>query len=118
MVGWHHQPSGHEFEQTLGDNEGQGSLVCCSPWSCEESDMTEQLNNNQSATFRFSSLLDLTLQPRHQVSTLKSHPAQSSSVLTDGVSECVQAQGVNSLVWNIILIKVHLLPACLPPKHL
>ena len=32
MVGWHHQLNGHEFEQTLGDGEGQGSLVCCSPW--------------------------------------------------------------------------------------
>ena len=31
-VGWHHQLSGHEFEQALGDREGQGSLVCCSPW--------------------------------------------------------------------------------------
>ena len=39
MVGWHHWLSGHEFEQTLGDDEGQGSLVCCSPWGCKESDM-------------------------------------------------------------------------------
>ena len=31
MVGWHHQLNGHEFEQTPGDNEGQGSLVCCGP---------------------------------------------------------------------------------------
>ena len=31
MVGWHHQLDGHEFEQTLGDGEGQGSLACCSP---------------------------------------------------------------------------------------
>ena len=31
----------HEFEQTLGDNEGQGSLVCCSPWAHKESDMTD-----------------------------------------------------------------------------
>ena len=46
MVGWHHQLDGHEFEQTLGDSEGQGSLVCCSPLGCKESDMTEQLNNN------------------------------------------------------------------------
>ena len=37
--------SGHEFEQTLGDSEGQRSLVCCSPWGCKESDMTYQLNN-------------------------------------------------------------------------
>ena len=34
MVGWHHQLSGHEFEQALGDGEGQGSLACCSPWGC------------------------------------------------------------------------------------
>ena len=47
MVGWHHQLKGHEFEQALGDGEGQGSLVCCSPWGHKESDMTEQLNNNQ-----------------------------------------------------------------------
>ena len=46
MVGWHHRLNGHEFEQTPGDSEGQGSLVCCSPWGHKESDMTEQLNNN------------------------------------------------------------------------
>ena len=46
MVGWHHWLDGHEFEQALGDGEGQGSLVCCSPWGCKESDMTELLNNN------------------------------------------------------------------------
>ena len=46
MIGWHHQLNGHEFEQTLGDNEGQGHLLCCSPCSCKESDMTEQLSNN------------------------------------------------------------------------
>ena len=40
IVGWHHQLNGHEFEQTLGDSEGQGSLVCCSPWDCKESDPT------------------------------------------------------------------------------
>ena len=45
MVGWHHQLEGYEFEQTLGDGEGQGSLVCCSPWGHKESDMTERLNN-------------------------------------------------------------------------
>ena len=45
MVGWHHQLNGHEFEQTLGDREGQGCLACCSPWACKELDMTQQLNN-------------------------------------------------------------------------
>ena len=37
---------GHKFKQVLGDGEGQGSLVCCSPWGHKESDTTEQLNNN------------------------------------------------------------------------
>ena len=46
MVGWHHWLNGHEFEQAPGDGNGQGSLVCCSPWDRKESDMTEWLNNN------------------------------------------------------------------------
>ena len=40
MVGWHHQLNGQEFEQTLGDSEGQGSLAYCSPRAGKESDMT------------------------------------------------------------------------------
>ena len=39
MVGWHHRLNGHEFEQTLGDSEGQGSLACFSPWDLKESNM-------------------------------------------------------------------------------
>ena len=41
MVEWHHRLSGHEFEETLGDCEGQRNLTCCSPWDCKELDMTE-----------------------------------------------------------------------------
>ena len=44
MVGWHHWPNRHEFEQALGDGEGQGSLEWCSPWGCKESHTTEWLN--------------------------------------------------------------------------
>jgi len=40
MVGWHHQLNGHEFEQTMGDSEGQGSLACCSPRGRKELDTT------------------------------------------------------------------------------
>ena len=47
MVGWHHRLNEREFEQTLGDGEGQGSLECCIPWGRKESDMTERLNNNK-----------------------------------------------------------------------
>ena len=34
LVGWHHQVNGHEFKQTPGDGEGQGSVACYSPWGC------------------------------------------------------------------------------------
>ena len=44
MVGWHHWLGGHEFERTLGDGDGQGSLACCSPWGCKKSDMTAWVN--------------------------------------------------------------------------
>ena len=59
MVGWYHLFNGHEFEQSLGDGEGQGSLVYCSPWGCKESDTAGQLNknNNQDTVFTFLSLL-------------------------------------------------------------
>ena len=40
MVGWHHLLDEYEFEQTLGDGEGQGSLVSCSPWGHKESGTT------------------------------------------------------------------------------
>ena len=46
MVGWYHRLNGHEFEQTLGDGERQGSLACCSPWGRKELDTTWQVNNN------------------------------------------------------------------------
>ena len=47
MVGWHPRLTGHELEQTLEDNEGQGGLACCSPWGHKESDTTERLTNNK-----------------------------------------------------------------------
>ena len=53
MVGWHQRLNGHEFEQVLGDGEGQRSLEYLSPWGLKELDMTEQLNNNNSFVFQF-----------------------------------------------------------------
>ena len=50
MAGWNHRFNEHEFKQTLGDGEGQGSLACCSPWGCKKSDTTERLNNKDNDT--------------------------------------------------------------------
>ena len=52
-VGWHHWRNGHELEQTPGDSEEQGNLVCCCPWSQEELDTTWRLNNCHLTLIRF-----------------------------------------------------------------
>ena len=51
IVGWHHQLDGHEFEQALRINDGQGSLECCSPWGHKEANTTKQLNLTNSFTW-------------------------------------------------------------------
>ena len=51
LFGCHHRLNGHEFEQALGDGEGQVSLACCSSWGHKKSDRTEQLNNNNKLSF-------------------------------------------------------------------
>ena len=52
MVGWHHWLNGYEFEKATGVGDGQGSLVCCSPFGRKELDMTEQLNGLTGANNR------------------------------------------------------------------
>ena len=56
IAGWCHQGNGRELGQTLGDGEGQGGLVYCSPWGPKESDTTEQLNNNTHLRFEHFTL--------------------------------------------------------------
>ena len=52
MVGWHHRLNGREFEQTPGESEGQGCLVCCSPWGHRGLDTTERLNKNRKVVLK------------------------------------------------------------------
>ena len=74
MVGLLHQLDGHEFEQALGDGEGQGKLACCSPLVCKESDMTEGLNETRGHCRRGQGLPpDPALRPGLQA--VPSHPA-------------------------------------------
>ena len=64
MVGWHHRLNEHEFEQTPGDGEGQGSLVCRSPWGHRESDRMSNERLNRTHPFRRLALPGDVLQPR------------------------------------------------------
>ena len=81
-VGWHHRLDGHEYEQTPGDGEGQGSLACCSPWGRKGSDTTEQLNER----------------------TLKSQrPMPSGSRCTDAAKRCLPGQRFSTGFYIFIL---------------
>ena len=51
MIGWHHWPDGHEFEQALGVGDGQGSLMCYSPWGHKQSNTTKRLNWTKLSSF-------------------------------------------------------------------
>ena len=86
MAGWNHQFNGHEFEQTPGDSEGQGSLAYCSPWGHEESDMTEQLNGNSNTEMCSQSF---------------SSPISTAGPRLNGARLCGQAQeqGFSFLAW-------------------
>ena len=60
MVGWHHQLNVLEFEQTLGDSEGQEAQhAVCSPWCCKELDTTEKLNNKTHLDAAMKIFLDM-----------------------------------------------------------
>jgi len=54
MVGRHHRLNAYEFEQALGDGEGQGILACCSPWGRKELDRTERLKNGNMKSMKMS----------------------------------------------------------------
>ena len=69
MVEWHCALNGHESEQTLGDSEGQGSLVCCHSWGHKELDTNELLNNDN------NSVRSTLTKGRRAMVTLRSDPA-------------------------------------------
>ena len=91
LVGWHHRLNGHKFEQALGIGDGQGGLVCCSPWGHKESDMTEQLNWTELRTTRLRYTVD------SQMGVPETYMgAQTTEMgLTSGMRTCHQHTGDN-----------------------
>ena len=74
-TGWHHWLDEHEFEQAPGVGEGQGSLVCCSPWGCKQLDMTERLNWTYPIA---NTSCNCHVSPTNQGSTMPQHISWSS----------------------------------------
>ena len=95
MVGWHHRLDGHEFEQALRVGDGQGSLVCYSPWGRKELDMTEQLNNNHI-------IYSLDLEPRVQ----KTPGLELAHILTQAKEKlCLWPRNqINSYLEMVVLV--------------
>ena len=62
MVRQHHQLNAQEFEQTLGDREGQRRLACCNPWGCKESDMTQLLHNKNNSAILETAIMQESIQ--------------------------------------------------------
>ena len=88
-VGWHDLLNGHEFEQVVGDGEGQGSLACCSPWGHKESDMTERLNSNMKRCS--TSLIIREMQIK---TTVRSHLTQVRRAITENIQRRKAREGV------------------------
>ena len=95
MVGWHHRLNGHVFEQASGVGNGQGSLVCCSPWGCREIDMTELLNWTELKWFIFASILFNSMEKLIQCQELESLPSADRYSLPE--NENVRDQRVQAL---------------------
>ena len=84
MVGWHHRLNGHEFEQSLGDTEGQGSLACCSPWRHKKSDTW--LSDWTATNFSNSYYDEANCKIRHYIDICKTAAAAAiASVVSDFV---------------------------------
>ena len=78
MVAWHHRLNGHESEQATADGEGQGSLVCCSPWGRKELEMNEQLNDTSDSII--ATAVDNSFQSRPTLCNPMDCSPQGSSV--------------------------------------
>ena len=95
MVGWHHRLNGHESEQTWGDGDGQGSLVCCSPWGHNESDMTEWLNWTELAAKINIDLFLLLWFWRPAVCKMDSNLLKSRCWLRHTLSRCSREESIS-----------------------
>ena len=104
MVGWHHQLNGHEFEQTLGDSDEQGSLVYCSPWGCKELDITWRLNNSN----KYPQENYLTLSGLYFLISIMEKPQSPSQSYREVAQGLINGHSLPSLVRSVNCETSHL----------
>ena len=100
MVGWYHQPNGHEFEQAPGVGDGQGSLACCTSWVHQGSDITEQ-------------------QQQHLGVVQFSSAQFSGSVVSDSVNPWTAASVASlsfTISWSLLRLKLPGTHGCLESR--
>ena len=86
MFGWHHRLSAHEFDQTPGDSEGEGSLEFCNPWGHKESDTTQLPTNNNECII--NSLQPQILSTRHIYNLVLFPVWPSHFIISGAISNC------------------------------
>ena len=103
MVGLHHWLNGHEFEQALGAGDGQEGLVCCSPWGCKETDMTEWLNwlTDPHYGAETSRLISEHHHPFKLTHKIKHHNHTPGMILNESILEKAMAPHSSTLAWKI-----------------
>ena len=122
MFGWYQWLNGHELGQTLGDGEGQGALVCCSPWGCKELDMTWWQHIYTSVQFSCSVVSD-SLWPHESQHTRPPCPSPSPRVHSNSRLSLIRhassgkqlnlslpqfLYSLNGMVWHGMLSRVWL----------
>ena len=117
MVGWHHRLNGLEFEQTLGDSEGQGSLACCSSRGQKESDTTYQLNNSDNSYKEWTNTYTLLLTKFPTLFRCPCSVAQLCPTLCDSTDCSTPGLPIHHQLLEFTQTHVHWVSDAIQPSH-
>ena len=100
MVWWHHWLNEHEFGWTPGVGDGQGGLVCCSPWGCKESDTTERLNWLTDTIYEYMYIISFILTTVLQDKNINCPHFADEQTETEIRNEAITSANCQMEIWN------------------